>query len=281
MYKAGHQIGSHTWSHQNLSQISSAQRRNQILFNERAISNIIGAFPTYMRPPFSECNADCMSLLESLGYHIVYFDLDTDDTVEKNVEIKKKKFADKLSTGPQWLVIGHDIIEDTVKVMTEFMLKTLTGKGFRAVSVGECLGDPQENWYRDVSGSKYIPVNPYTPVALPELNKPSPPSSPSSPSPPTQPSADTPDVKTTSGVTVQDFTSKTGSDLQAPASTTTIPPKGQTSTQTSTTAGPAKQSSSGKTASSAATLTQRPSSFVYLLIGVFTSVFSVYPSRLF
>jgi hypothetical protein len=36
------------------------------------------------------------------------------------------------------------------------MLQTLQAKGYRAVTVGECLGDPEANWYRSDSGSAQV-----------------------------------------------------------------------------------------------------------------------------
>lgn len=37
--------------------------------------------------------------------------------------------------------------------LTEYMLSTLTQLGYKAVTVGECLGDPAENWYRKAGGA--------------------------------------------------------------------------------------------------------------------------------
>jgi peptidoglycan/xylan/chitin deacetylase (PgdA/CDA1 family) len=80
MYNNGHQIASHTWSHQDLSVISREQVYDQMVKNEMAIRNIIGRFPTYMRPPYSSCNGECQSVMKELGYVVSYFDLDTDGT---------------------------------------------------------------------------------------------------------------------------------------------------------------------------------------------------------
>lgn len=77
MIADGHQVASHTWSHQDLSAITQQQRIDQMVYNEMAIRNIIQKFPTYMRPPFSSCNAACQADLATLGYAIIYFDLDT------------------------------------------------------------------------------------------------------------------------------------------------------------------------------------------------------------
>jgi hypothetical protein len=49
MHAAGHQIASHTWSHADLStQVTPAQRKNEMYKNEMALRNILGFIPTYM-----------------------------------------------------------------------------------------------------------------------------------------------------------------------------------------------------------------------------------------
>lgn len=82
MAAEGHQIASHTWSHQDLSAITKEQRYEQMVKLEMAVTNIIGKFPTYMRPPYSSCSdaSGCPQDMADLGYHVSYFDLDTDGT---------------------------------------------------------------------------------------------------------------------------------------------------------------------------------------------------------
>jgi peptidoglycan/xylan/chitin deacetylase (PgdA/CDA1 family) len=71
MISDGHQVGSHTWSHQDMNAITPQQRRAQIINNEIALVSILGVIPTYFRPPYTRCGADCYSDLGSLGYHVV------------------------------------------------------------------------------------------------------------------------------------------------------------------------------------------------------------------
>ena len=116
MYDAGHQIGSHTWSHQDMSKITPTQRRNQVIFNEMALNNVLGIIPTYMRPPFSNCNDDCAALMADMGYHVTYFDLDTADTVfPGNTVIPEALFTGNLTTTDRRLVISHDIQPETAQ----------------------------------------------------------------------------------------------------------------------------------------------------------------------
>ncbi|TLD34582.1 glycoside hydrolase/deacetylase [Venturia nashicola] len=159
MYAEGHQVASHTWSHADLSNLTTAQRQHEMYSNEMALRNILGFFPTYMRPPYSSCTAACAFDMENLGYHITYFDLDTEDYLNDSpIMIQKPKnnflgnISSKAATDSDWLVIGHDVHEQTAYNLTLFMLQNLQQQGFKAVTVGECLGDPQINWYRASAG---------------------------------------------------------------------------------------------------------------------------------
>lgn len=154
MRAEGHQIGSHTWSHENLNQVSAEARQTQMVKNEMAIRNVIGHIPTYMRPPYTACTDACEAQLSTqLGYHLVGWDLDTEDynnplpeTIHNSEDIFMRTMNQK--GGAPILSISHDIIGPTTTELVPFMLQTLDKAGYRAVTVGECLGDDMENWYR-------------------------------------------------------------------------------------------------------------------------------------
>ncbi|KAI1268517.1 carbohydrate esterase family 4 protein [Xylariaceae sp. FL1019] len=161
MAAEGHQIASHTWSHENFSQLTTTQFTNQIIYNEIALNDILGYFPTYMRPPFSICpTRTCGAQLATLGYHAIYFDLDTEgylnddpEDIQTSKDIWDDTIDDSDPCSDSWLQIEHDIHYQTVYNLTDYILESLFDHGFRSVTVGECLGDPPENWYRAGSGS--------------------------------------------------------------------------------------------------------------------------------
>jgi peptidoglycan/xylan/chitin deacetylase (PgdA/CDA1 family) len=167
----GHQVASHTWTHSDLSKVSSLDRKNQMWMNEMAIRNVLGKIPTYMRPPYSSCTAEsgCQQDMADLGYHITNFKVDTDDynqNVPEHIQKSKDWFKGNITKdgataekGDKWLVIEHDILDQTANNLTEYMLQTLTQLGYKAVTVGECLGDPKENWYRKADGAGVSTAN--------------------------------------------------------------------------------------------------------------------------
>jgi peptidoglycan/xylan/chitin deacetylase (PgdA/CDA1 family) len=161
MYNSNHQIASHTWSHQDLSAISAQQMQNQIYYNEMAFRNILGFFPQYMRPPYSSCTTACEQFLEQAGYHVIYFDLDSEDYLNDDphlIQHSKNDINGNFSTiaNPNWLIIEHDIHFETAYNLTEYTLSLIKARGLKAVTVGECMGDEPSNWYRSAQDRQVV-----------------------------------------------------------------------------------------------------------------------------
>lgn len=165
MIAEGHQVASHTWSHYSLQNITSDLRKQQMIKNEMAFNNIIGKYPTYMRPPYSQCDeaSGCQADLLALGYHRVYFDLDTQDYLNplpSQIQ-NSKKIVEAALQAPgvtDYLSIQHDIIQQSVSNLTSYYYAQIKAKGWRGVTVGECLQDPEENWYRVSTSAGTAPV---------------------------------------------------------------------------------------------------------------------------
>ncbi|EMR72753.1 putative chitin deacetylase protein [Eutypa lata UCREL1] len=156
---------------ENFTQMSDEQARNQMIYNEIALNDILGYIPTYMRPPYSICEDACQSMLEELGYHVVYFDLDTEGYLHSDPGLiqDSKDIWDAAVEGTDpcttsYLEIEHDIHYQVVYNLTEYLVESLFRNGYRSVTVGQCLGDPAENWYRagsgDVPAYTFVPKDP-------------------------------------------------------------------------------------------------------------------------
>lgn len=159
MYSAGHQIASHSWTHHDLSHVNNIIEETQIVYNEMAFRNLFGWFPTYFRCPYLACTAgsDSLDILDNLGYHIIDTNLDTKDYIYNDanlIQTSKDRYSSALSNNPaanSYIPLAHDIHYQTVVNLTAFMIDTLLARGYTPTTVGECLGDPPENWYRDAS----------------------------------------------------------------------------------------------------------------------------------
>ncbi|KAK3341918.1 chitin binding protein [Lasiosphaeria hispida] len=157
MHIEGHQIGSHSWSHQDFNLISSQQRRDQLVKNEIALVDILGFLPTYFRPPFTKWNDDVLADLKKFGYHNVNFDLDTQDW-KGDYQVARDSFSSAVSqkdpASTSFIAVAHDIHEQTVRGYVQYMIDQARKYKYELVTVGECLGDPPNNWYRDSTSGR-------------------------------------------------------------------------------------------------------------------------------
>ncbi|KAH8651148.1 hypothetical protein BX600DRAFT_473154 [Xylariales sp. PMI_506] len=161
MHSAGHQLASHSYSHQDLTLVNSTIRQQQVIYNEMAFRNLFGFFPAYLRPPYDECSSasGCLDDLTDLGYHLVNYNIDTKDYLNDSpllIQNSKDTFSAAVSNDSAsnaYIELTHDTHEQTAYNLTAFMIETLLARGYNPVPIGTCLGDPVENWYRDASAT--------------------------------------------------------------------------------------------------------------------------------
>jgi peptidoglycan/xylan/chitin deacetylase (PgdA/CDA1 family) len=171
-FNEGHQIASHTWDHADLTTLSSAARRDEMYKTEVAFANILGFFPTYMRPPYLAFDSACEADMADLGYHVISTNLDTKDYANDSPELivnSERTFDEYTASDPgssSYIVLNHDIHRETAYTLAEYEIRRIQARGFRAVTVGECLGDDRANWYRSVPTPQFRIFN-FAPTAEP------------------------------------------------------------------------------------------------------------------
>ncbi|NVS34489.1 polysaccharide deacetylase family protein, partial [Listeria monocytogenes] len=80
----GHQVGSHSWDHPQLTKQSTQEVYNQILKTQKAVFDQTGYFPTTMRPPYGAVNKQ---VAEEIGLPIIQWSVDTEDWKYRNAGI--------------------------------------------------------------------------------------------------------------------------------------------------------------------------------------------------
>lgn len=154
MLDEGHQIGSHTWSHPILDSLTSAQRKEEMYNNDQAIYNVIGKYPTFMRPPEVKCGPECEKDMRDLGYHVAMWQVDSQDWMEKrpNLESTKVRLGEELILhAPQhgMFLIQHDTHGEAIEVARSLLdlIKT-RNLPIKSTTLAECLGLAKEKAYQ-------------------------------------------------------------------------------------------------------------------------------------
>ncbi|KAG0230717.1 hypothetical protein BGW42_000771 [Actinomortierella wolfii] len=152
-YKAGHQIASHTWSHQDLATLSTSGIKNEMKKLDDVLKKLIGVRPLYMRPPYGSTNPTALKYLGDNGYTVVNWNLDTNDwqhstNAAKSLAAYTSTLSTKSAKKKGWIALQHDTYKTTATQVGPKAIDWLLANGYQVVPVGTCLGKSSKQWYR-------------------------------------------------------------------------------------------------------------------------------------
>jgi cellulose synthase/poly-beta-1,6-N-acetylglucosamine synthase-like glycosyltransferase/peptidoglycan/xylan/chitin deacetylase (PgdA/CDA1 family)/spore germination protein YaaH len=158
VYREGHEIGNHTFTHPDISEISSAQVDLQLTLTERLFASKLGVQPLYFRPPYSidqepdtNDQAAPVDRIQGLGYVIVGDKIDTNDWDENPrktpQEITQSVFDQigEMEKKP-WMrgsiILLHDGGGDRTATVQALpvLIQALRDHGYEIVPVSELVG---------------------------------------------------------------------------------------------------------------------------------------------
>ena len=132
MDKLGCEIGSHTWSHKDLTKISAAEIRSQLSRTDAALEKITGKKTTLMRPPYGAVSKSARSACDK---PMIGWSLDTLDWQSRNAD----KIIDKIKNGGELdgqVILMHSLYESSVDATRE-IVPWLIENGYQLVTVSE------------------------------------------------------------------------------------------------------------------------------------------------
>ncbi|SOC43364.1 polysaccharide deacetylase family protein [Ureibacillus acetophenoni] len=129
----GHEIGNHTWNHENLTKVSSNQVMDQINATNVAIHNVLGEYPTVFRPPYGAKNDSVISVID---LPVVMWTIDTLDWKYRDSTNLLPSVQKNMHNNA--IILMHDIHQSTADGL-ESVLKYLQDEGYEFVTVSEIL----------------------------------------------------------------------------------------------------------------------------------------------
>jgi len=140
-FNAGHMIGSHTWSHADLTTLSTAQLQDSMFRMEEAFSRLIGVKPAFMRPPYGSLNDNVRNVAFNRNQSVALWDLDTGDASGASVSSSKSVYTNAVNQNlNNMLVLNHETLQTTADQVLPFAIDLLQSHGYSLVTLAECLG---------------------------------------------------------------------------------------------------------------------------------------------
>lgn len=131
---SGNEIGNHTYSHANLTDIASADVEEEIDKVNRAVKKATGEIATVIRPPYGAYDDEVLSQLQQ---PVVLWDLDTEDWDSRNAQTIVDNILANVEDGD--IILMHDIYDSTAEAV-ELLIPRLKEMGYQVVSVSEMAG---------------------------------------------------------------------------------------------------------------------------------------------
>ncbi|KDR68549.1 hypothetical protein GALMADRAFT_1035028 [Galerina marginata CBS 339.88] len=142
-YSHGHQIGSHTWSHSDLTTLSWDNIHNEMWLVEQALQRIIGVTPAFMRPPYGNYNDLVRQASAIRGQVLALWDFDSGDSTGSTPAQSEAAYTQLIARHPSnILALNHETEETTAHQVLPFAIQKLQAAGYRLVSLAECTGLP-------------------------------------------------------------------------------------------------------------------------------------------
>jgi cellulose synthase/poly-beta-1,6-N-acetylglucosamine synthase-like glycosyltransferase/spore germination protein YaaH/peptidoglycan/xylan/chitin deacetylase (PgdA/CDA1 family) len=156
--REGHEIGNHTWTHPDISEISNRQLDLELTFTERLFASKLGIQPLFFRPPYdideepdTDDQAAPVQRIQQAGYTIVGSKLDTNDWNEhphKTPAEISQTILDQLQlmkVKPQFrgsIILLHDGGGDRSATVAALpvLIDTLRANGYAIVPVSQLMG---------------------------------------------------------------------------------------------------------------------------------------------
>lgn len=120
VYKEGHIVGNHSYSHHLWFDLFSAQKmENDLRLANEAIQKAIGVQPRLFRPPYGVTNPNLQKAVQKNGFTTIGWNVRSLDTVIKDEQKLLKRVTERLKPGA--IILFHDSGKATVHILSAFI----------------------------------------------------------------------------------------------------------------------------------------------------------------
>ena len=131
MAAEGHQVGSHTFTHRDLSRGDPAERLREIEQTDTLLRDLLGEGSYWLRPPWGFLAAETAA---AVGVPMVYWSLDTEDWRRPDADAVARDIIDHARDGD--IILLHDPYPTSVEAALR-AVDALSVQGYRFVTLEE------------------------------------------------------------------------------------------------------------------------------------------------
>jgi peptidoglycan-N-acetylglucosamine deacetylase len=136
---AGHEVGNHSWSHDDLATLDLPRVQQELTRTHDVITSVTGRAPTLLRPPYGHLGGSTLLAADSMGYDIVLWSQQMRERqFAGNPEGQATAIVNEVKPGS--IILAHDVGPERRLVALRglgAMIAGLRAKGYRLATISE------------------------------------------------------------------------------------------------------------------------------------------------
>ena len=146
---AGHDLGNHSENHKNMSQLSDAEKKEELMKVHDKVRTLTGYEMFLFRPPYGDYDNAVVNVAKDCGYYTIQWDVDSLDWKDYGVDTIIKTVTEHKHLGNGSIILCHNGAKYTAQALDTLITK-LKEKGYTFVPVSELIY--RDGYHMNVEG---------------------------------------------------------------------------------------------------------------------------------
>ena len=135
---AGHDLGNHSENHKHMSQISNAEKEEELMKVHNKVKELTDYEMTLFRPPYGDYDNALITTARECGYYTIQWDVDSLDWKDYGVDSIVNTVSKHKHLGPGSIILCHNGAKYTAQALDN-MITTLKDMGYTFVPISELI----------------------------------------------------------------------------------------------------------------------------------------------
>ena len=145
----GHDLGNHSENHKNMSQLSDAEKKEELMKVHDKVRTLTGYEMFLFRPPYGDYDNAVVNVAKDCGYYTIQWDVDSLDWKDYGVDSVIKTVTEHKHLGNGSIILCHNGAKYTAQALDTLITK-LKEKGYTFVPVSELIY--RDGYHMNVEG---------------------------------------------------------------------------------------------------------------------------------
>lgn len=135
---AGHDLGNHSENHKNMSQLSNAEKEQELMTVHEKVKELTGYEMFLFRPPYGDYDNAVIQTAQKCGYYTIQWDVDSLDWKDYGADSIIRTVCEHKHLGNGSIILCHNGAKYTAQAL-DTMLTRLEAEGYQIVPISELI----------------------------------------------------------------------------------------------------------------------------------------------